>query len=283
MSECIICNNTSKFKNKFKILKQCLVCKHIFADINLNESQIKKIYSNNYFFGEEYINYLDDKNQIIKNSLIRLKVIKKYISKYNLKNIFEIGCAYGFFLNTVKKNFDRIGGVDVNKEAINFAKNKLKLNVSNDNFLTLDKNVINQYNIFCMFDVIEHLQSPEKYLEKISQCSSKDSLIIITTGDIESINAKINGKNWRLIHPPSHIHYFSKKTIKLLLEQKGFDVLSISYCGYYRNFSFILNKISFFKKYFSFFLRLLKYLKLLNSDIYLNLYDIMIIVAKKKN
>ena len=61
------------------------------------------------------------------------------------------------------------------------------------------------------------------------------------------------------------------------------SVLSINYCGYYRNFSFILNKINFLKKYFSFVIKILKFLKILNLDVYLNLYDIMFIIAKKQN
>ena len=97
MSECIVCKNNKKFKDKFKILKQCLKCKHVFADINLSKNEIDKIYSNDYFFGKEYINYINDKKQIIKNSLIRMKEIRKYIINFRIKNIFEIGCAYGFF------------------------------------------------------------------------------------------------------------------------------------------------------------------------------------------
>jgi len=283
MSECIVCKNNKKFKDKFEILKQCLKCKHVFADINLSKNEIDKIYSNDYFFGKEYINYINDKKQIIKNSLIRMKEIRKYIINFRIKNIFEIGCAYGFFLNTVRDNFNEISGVDVNKDAINYAKNRYKLNVTNHDFLKLKNKDINNFNIYCMFDVIEHLNNPDEYIKKINENSPDETLLFITTGDIDSLNAKINRKNWRLIHPPSHIHYFSKKSIKFLLEKNGFNVLSISYCGYYRNLSFIFNKIEFIKKYFQFILKILNYFKILNLDIYLNLYDIMFVVAKKKN
>lgn len=283
MSDCVVCNNKINFKEKFEILKQCKVCDHIFADIKLDENEIKNIYSDKYFFGNEYINYIEDKKQIKKNSLIRLISIKKYLTNFAHKNIYEIGCAYGFFLDTVKKNFDKVSGIDVNQEAINYASKTLNLDVNCGNFLNVESNILEQYNIFCMFDVIEHLQEPNKFIKRINDYSQKDSLLIITTGDIGSFNAKINGKNWRLIHPPSHIHYFSKKTITKLLNNNGFEVLSINHCGYYRNFSFILNKIKFLTKYFGFFIKILKFFKILNLDIYLNLFDIMFIVAKKQD
>ncbi len=283
MSKCIICKNNKEFKKKFEILTQCLNCSHIFADLNIDFSKVKEIYSNDYFFGSEYINYINDKKQIEKNSFKRLNVIKKYSKNLLNKNLFEIGCAYGFFLNAAKIFFNKVGGIDVNEEAINYARQNLKLNVELGDLISSKKTKLDDYNIFCMFDVIEHLVNPDEYIKKIGLESKRGTLLFITTGDINSLNAKIKGKKWRLVHPPSHIHYFSKKTIKLILEKNGFKVLSIKYCGYYRNFSFILNKNNFIKKYFNFIIKLLAFLKLLNLDIYLNLYDIMFVVAKKEN
>jgi hypothetical protein len=34
-----------------------------------------------------------------------------------------------------------------------------------------------------------------------------------------------------MIHPPSHLHYFDRKTIAQLLERCGFDVLEIKAIG----------------------------------------------------
>ena len=261
MTVCVVCENKIRFIKKYKALKECQECHHIFADIELDFNEIKKIYSNNYFFGEEYISYIDDEKQIKKNSNKRLKVINNYIKKFKKLNLYEIGCAYGFFLNTVKNN--------------------LKLNVKYENFLEVNIPQ-NKFNIFCMFDVIEHLLNPQKYIRKIYKIADSNSLLFLTTGDIGSLNAKFKGENWRLIHPPSHIHYFSKKTIKKILENNGFEILSIEYCGYYRNLSFILNKIEFLKNNFKFLLKFLNYFKVLKLDIYLNIFDIMFVIAKKK-
>ena len=186
-----------------------------------------------------------------------------------------------FFLNTVKNNFANISGIDINESAVKYAKDTLKLNVSSEDFLNVEKQKISNIDIFCMFDVIEHLVDPNKIINKINNESKIGSYIIITTGDISSFNARINGANWRLIHPPSHIHYFKKKTINKLLKKNNFEIISISYCGYYRNLSFILNKIEFIKKYLKIMIKILTYLRILKYDIYLNLFDIMLVIARK--
>jgi|TARA_B100000959_G_C14914191_1_gene596548 SAM-dependent methyltransferase len=281
MPKCIICNNNNKFKKKFEILTQCMDCKHIFADLNLDHTKIKQVYSNDYFFGNEYINYINDRKQIEKNASNRIKIIKKHTKNIINKNLYEVGCAYGFFLNSIKTYFNKVSGIDINEEAVNYAKNILKLDVEEGDLISKKNIDIKNYNIFCMFDVIEHLANPDNYIKNIASKSKGETFLYITTGDIDSLNAKIRGKNWRLIHPPSHVHYFSKKTIKLILEKNGFKVISIQYCGYYRNFLTILSKINFIKKYFNFLIKLFVYFKLSNLDIYLNLYDIMFVVAKK--
>ncbi len=85
-----------------------------------------------------------------------------------------------------------------------------------------------------------------------------------------------------MIHPPSHLHYFSKKTITLLLEKYNFKVTNVKYEAIYRSLKqifyslFILNKrnSSICNKIFD---------KIPNNlFIPLNTFDIMHIKAIKK-
>ena len=280
MTECVVCENNKNFERKFKILFECCDCGHIFADIDIDFEDVTEIYSDKYFFGNEYIDYISDKAPIEKNALVRNKIIKKYTKNFTNKNLYEIGCAYGFFLNKIKKNYDITKGIDVNENAIIYAKEYLNLNLEHGDFLS-KKIKKDFYNIFCMFDVIEHLSKPNHFIKKINQISKKNTYLFITTGDIKSLNAKIKGKNWRLIHPPSHIHYFSRDSIKKLLEQNNFSIVDIKYLGNYRNIKFIINKIPFLKKNFIWLKKIFKFFNLDKKDIYLNLFDIMFVVAKK--
>ncbi len=281
MTKCIVCKNTKHFHKQYIILTKCLKCSHIFYDKKLNYKDLQKIYSNDYFFGQEYINYINDRKQVEKNANIRINSIKKYVKNIKTKNLLEIGSAFGFFLNVAKRKFRNLEGYEINSDAVDYARDYFKLQIYKENFITKEfKN--KKYDIFCLFDVIEHLNNPDQYIKKIYEISSKDSYIFITTGDIDSFTAKIFGKNWRLIHPPSHVHYFSKKTIEILLNNNGYDVISNKYIGYYRNFSFILNKLNFFKKNFNWLIKSLNFINLSKIDIYLNVYDIMMVVAKKK-
>ncbi len=83
-------------------------------------------------------------------------------------------------------------------------------------------NITNKINIFITIIIVSN-----KYISKISNEIGSNGRLYITTGDIESWLSKIQKKKWRLIHPPSHLHYFSKKTITQLLEASDFIVEKI--------------------------------------------------------
>ena len=100
-------------------------CGHVFYNGSLDAAEIKEIYGKDYFNGEEYINYVQDKEVIQKNFKERLKRVKKYSSKGEL---LEIGSAYGFFLDIAKESFNTTV-FEICDDAVQYANNKLNLNV----------------------------------------------------------------------------------------------------------------------------------------------------------
>lgn len=273
---CNLCgsNNPKKLynKNKFDILK-CNDCGLIFTNFPDNLS-IEKIYTGDYFEGgavDGYANY-GSTEAILKKEFTgnfnKLKTLKKQNS-----NLLELGCAYGFFLD-IAKNYFKCSGIEISEHAANIAISK-NLNVKQGDFLKLQDFVNEQYDIIAMFDLIEHLSDPRNTIKKIHEKLAPEGVIIITTGDVGSVLSKIMKKNWRLLTPPQHLFYFSKKTIRMLLEQNGFKILSIDYPFKFVPLSLItyqltrITKINF------------KFLNIPKFGLYINLFDSMRIIAVK--
>ena len=106
-------------------------------------------------------------------------------------------------------------------------------------------------------------------------------MIALTTPDIGSLVAKIRKENWRQIHPPTHIHYFDKKTITHILKINGFEVVHYGHFGRYRSLGMIFYIIFVLRLKIPIIFKLLEFLKLDKVITYLNLYDEMIVIAKK--
>jgi 2-polyprenyl-3-methyl-5-hydroxy-6-metoxy-1,4-benzoquinol methylase len=192
----------------------------------------------------------------------------------------EIGSAYGFFLELVRDDFPKILGLDLTDEGVRYSRDELGLPAVQADFLDYDFGS-EQIDVVCMWDTIEHLRRPDLYLEKIASLTQPGALLALTTGDIESHVARFRKEHWRMIIPPVHVHYFSKRSITQLLNNYGFDVIYNRYCGFYRsasNAAYIIlalrhKRPNLFKR--------LQSTGLLNWAFYLNLYDIMYVIARR--
>lgn len=276
---CLVCGSKLG-PSKYKGLLQCKSCGFITSDLDISDNDLKKIYGEDYFHGKEYGNYLLDKPVIQKNFKKRLKTLLRYVSEPSTKSLFEIGCAYGFFLEIARNAFGKVFGIDISDDAINYAKNSLELNAISGDFLEYE--MTQNYDIYCMWDTIEHLKKPDLFIQKISKHINMGGLLAITTGDISSINAIIRGEKWRQIHPPTHLHYFSRRSLSLLLENNGFKVVYIGYPGSFMSLNNVLYIIFVIKKSLPGIYKLLNKIGLTKLNIYLNMKDLIYIIAKKK-
>src|SRR5689334_9844759 len=135
MRECLVCNNTDFIPLYDNTLLKCQRCGFVTANLEISDEELKKIYNLNYFRGEEYLNYLEDKEIIQKNFTRRLKVIFSKVPKEKIRNSLEIGCAYGFFGEVLIRAVPTAyKGVDVSEEGVDYARG-LGLNASTGDYL----------------------------------------------------------------------------------------------------------------------------------------------------
>lgn len=133
-----------------------------------------------------------------------------------------------------------------------------------------------------MWDTVEHLGKPREFLEKAAQDVRPGGLVALTTGDIGSINARFRGRRWRMIHPPTHLHYFSRETLGRLLDDVGFDVVHIESAGNSRSLRAIAYALLVLKAGQHRLFHRLDKLSFLDRGVTLDLGDIMFVVARRR-
>ena len=280
---CLVCGTKSSEKIDNDTLLTCNGCSFVTANLNMSEESLKAIYTENYFKGEEYADYLRDKDVLQKNFSKRIDFALSKFGSSKINNVLEIGAAYGFFAEALTKRLSGINfiGLDIAEEAIKYGKTELKQNLKAEDYLKFPSPEKKYSDVF-MWDVIEHLPTPELVIAKAAAETESGGRIYITTGDIDTFIPKMKKEKWRMIHPPSHLHYFSKKTISKLLEKNGYEVLHVKYPAVYRSMKlvfyalFLLNKKP--SKFFT------KIYNLIPEKWYFpfNSFDIMFVVAQKK-
>lgn len=280
MGECIICKH-DQCAPLYDGIVRCQSCGHVYADLNLSDEDLLNLYRKNYFFGEEYSDYVEDRPVIQKNFVLRLRVLQRFLDPKLHRSLLEIGSAYGFFLDIAREKFDTVQGIDITEDGVRYARDKLNLDVIQADVLQYDFGS-RMFDVVCLWDTIEHLRDPRLYIQKISRHTRSGGLIAITTGDIDSLNARLRREKWRLIHPPTHIHYFSKRTLAKLLGMHGFDVVYSRYCGFYRSTKNVAYNILVLRQGNRRLYELLGRMGLYRFDFYLNTYDIMYVIARKR-
>src|ERR1700730_834805 len=281
MSPCVVCG-TSDFDLIYDAtLKKCRSCTHVAANIQVNKESLKKVYHENYFKGEEYLDYAQEKSALQYNFSRRLDYISSITTFHRSQRALEIGCAYGFFGEVLLKKFPFLDylGFDVVPEACAYAAAELRLDVRCNDFLEAD-GVPKSSHVF-MCDVIEHLNNPQLYIEKIADTLDIGGHVYITTGDISAILPRLQKRRWRMIHPPTHLHYFSKKTLSLLLAKYGLKVSRVHYPSTARSFKQIYYSLYLLGKRRTVFKRFF-YTRIPDSAfVALNTFDIMLMIAQK--
>jgi SAM-dependent methyltransferase len=262
------------------MLRRCVECGFVTADLEVSPEVLRGLYTSEYFAGAEYRDYVAERPLLEKHFRRRLKTLLCHIPDANNRRLFEIGSAYGFFLAQARQHFKSVAGIDLSTDAVAYAVNELKLPAVAGDFL--DHPLDHPLDVVCMWDTIEHLQHPDLYLERISAHTTPGGVIAITTGDIGSAIARLRGAQWRQIHPPTHLHYFSNATLTRLLHRCGFTVRYVGWDGVYRSMDTIAHIILNVRHSLPGVYDTLKKTGLLGFDFYLNLYDIMYVIAVRR-
>jgi hypothetical protein len=160
------------------------------------------------------------KAQMIKNH------IQRYEGKTPVKYIIDIGGGYGVFDEEIRLIMDakpiviepsihlaeicRAKGLDVIE--------KFMEDISSDDLPAGGK-------CYVSFELFEHLHDPVVFLKNIFDNIEKGDLFIFTTLSGMGLDIQVLGENAKALSPPHHLNFLNPKSVTLLLNKVGFEVL----------------------------------------------------------
>lgn len=206
-------------KGKYRIL-ECEVCGLRYTNPNLTlNDHLKDVYNDDYFFGgmDGYPDYFKEKDILIKQGEHYAKIVGEFCKPGTL---LDVGAAAGFLMKGFENKGWNVTGIEPNKTMVDYGKTELDLDIIQDSFelYEFDKT----YDLLSLIQVIGHFYDLSGALTKLSNIVKPDGYLLVESWDMKSIYAKILGKNWHEYSPPSVLNWFSKRTLKLCLEDEGF-------------------------------------------------------------
>lgn len=219
-------------------LLECRACSHVQADMQLTADELREYYGHKYFHGDEYVDYAREKDALALNFRQRLDEIKQVVPEGS--RLFEIGCAYGYFLQFAAGAY-QVSGCDISEHAIAQAR-QAGLDAQCADYLQMPA-PDEPFQVVCMWDTIEHLSDPKSYVTKACGELVKGGMFVASTGDAGSRLARFRREKWRMVHPPTHLHYFTSDSIRRMLELVGFSRIEVTHDPFYRNLATSLTKV----------------------------------------
>jgi len=175
----------------------------------------------------------------ILNARWRLDLIREFRTSGKL---LEVGCARGDFLRVARESFD-VFGVEPNPTLADDAEKVAP--IYRDVIETLPWR---DFDVIASFHVIEHVDSPKRFVTAMADRVRPGGLLVLETPDIHSLPFQLMKSKWRQFIP-EHYFFFDPSSMTKLLSESGFKVERIVGVGKHASAALILNRLS---RYFRF-------------------------------
>jgi 2-polyprenyl-3-methyl-5-hydroxy-6-metoxy-1,4-benzoquinol methylase len=142
-------------------------------------------------------------------------------------SILDIGSGRGWTLYFLKKyfNYTVTAGTQISKPAYEFSKDKLKLEIYNQDLL--DISFEKTFDIVSILHVLEHVKNPEEYIEKIYKLLNHQGILYIEVPNYDSWSRKMSGKHWLALDLKHHLFFFRPSSLESLLHKYNFKINKI--------------------------------------------------------
>jgi 2-polyprenyl-3-methyl-5-hydroxy-6-metoxy-1,4-benzoquinol methylase len=221
---------------------ECSYCNTLYVNPRPDEDAFNRFYKNStstQYWATHFYKVTEEARQellITPKAQLTGEIIKKYNSATSSEQVVvDIGSGYGGFCVALKKVLADpyvIMGIEPSLplQEVCRRKNILIIPKFLDDVKTEDfkgREVV----AVTSFELLEHLYDPSKFIKNCYNLLNVRGVLILTTLNGKGFDLELLGKNSKSIFPPHHINFLNPKSIKILLEKHGFEILDISTPG----------------------------------------------------
>jgi 2-polyprenyl-3-methyl-5-hydroxy-6-metoxy-1,4-benzoquinol methylase len=134
----------------------------------------------------------------------------------------DVGCATGALLASLREQGWEPQGVEVSAELARYGAERHGLPIAAS---TLEEAAFpsSSFDLVHASHLVEHLNDPAAFLGEVARLLAPGGIVVLTTPNADGFQARLLGAQWRsAIY--DHLYLFSRRTLGLLLEEKGFRI-----------------------------------------------------------
>ncbi|WNH08634.1 class I SAM-dependent methyltransferase [Thalassobellus suaedae] len=185
-----------------------------------------------YYKSEDYISHTDSQRNLFEKvyHLVRTVSLKKKLKLINsfasdTKNLLDVGCGTGDFLQTAKDNNWNATGIEPNNQARDIANKKTNDLVFNTDQLSKFKP--ESFDVITLWHVLEHLPDLEEQIATFKKLLKPNGTLIIAVPNYKSYDALYYKNYWAAFDVPRHLWHFNKSSISKLVSKVSMEVKKV--------------------------------------------------------
>lgn len=290
VTHCQLCGSserTLQFRDGPYEVMRCAACSLVYVTPRLHGQALVDVYGEGYWKSDNpktrgYADYARESALYLKTYGKRMAFVDRWLPPKS--RILDVGCAAGYFLRVAQQRGHDVHGVELSPAIAHEAVKALGAERIHQG--TLDEAIAakhhapHSFDFVTMWDVVEHVPEPQHVLKTIRGLLKPGGRFLLETQNVASRWARLLGRRWHHYKHDEHLYHFSPDTIRRLLSDCGFRVLTIGsgYAGKYVSFGFLAERAGRLGPIAGLLAKPLGLLKACN--VYVNPHDEILVVAE---
>lgn len=139
--------------------------------------------------------------------------------------LLDIGTAAGAFVAAATKRGWQAEGCEPNAWLAEWGRKHYGITIRQGSLFDQPYET-ESFDVITLWDVIEHTPDPSAVLERCRALLKPGGILVVNYPDIGSWIARVLGRRW-LFLTSVHLHYFDRRTIRVILEKTGYSVETV--------------------------------------------------------
>jgi dolichyl-phosphate beta-glucosyltransferase len=238
---CFSANVETLTQLKQWVVRRCARCNCRYLASFPSHEELEKLYDDAYFDRDDSLargyGRQNERAQARTNQR-RAAMIRRATPARG--RVLEVGAGEGAVGRLLGSDFEYVG-IDLSTDAVRRARNAgLEVFRSTlDGFVNLGA----AFDTIASFHVFEHLPDPHDALARMKDLLKPGGSLILVTPDTESLLCLVSGDRWVSYKFPEHLILYSRSALVELLENSGFEILSIGSDFEYCDHPFLLSRL----------------------------------------
>jgi ubiquinone/menaquinone biosynthesis C-methylase UbiE len=214
---------------------RCKQCGLIYANPRLRRDAIL----GNYEIVEDPM-YLEQRSARELTFRRHLHAFERFTGPGKGRRLLDVGAYIGVFVEIAKESGWDAWGLEPSSWAVGYAKERGLNMVRN----TMESAEFEDGSFYAltMWDVIEHFGDPLARVHQVYRWLQPGGWAAIHTMDTGSLFARLMGRRWPWLME-MHVYYFTRRTLRMMLEKAGFRVAAIRPQGRFLRLDYLLTRL----------------------------------------